>query len=179
VIHVTQKTKLNLNITFKTILEFFCIFILVSCVSHQYQLKIQHGPLAVWDIENLSPTGEMQTNLGEFLSSGIIQFLSDERGMDIIERQRLVQLLEELNIGSSEIVSQDTKLRLGRLAGARLMIFGGYQRIGSKIRFDLRLVDVETGTVVNTATRTIASQSPDQWLRVVKQLASELVKNYR
>ncbi|MDD5762902.1 MAG: hypothetical protein PHP88_10410, partial [bacterium] len=45
-------------------------------------------------------------------------------------------------------------LRLGRITGARQMVFGGYLAIGSRVRIDLRLVDVETGKVLKTATRT-------------------------
>ncbi len=146
-----------------------------SMSSAPARLDLHSVPVAVWDLDNLTPGQGTRPDMGEFLSAGIIQVLQERAGLDVVERERIVQILEELRLGSGELASQDTRLRLGRMAGARCMVFGGYQEIGGKVRFDLRLVDVETGKVLATSSRTVASLSMDEWLPAVQQAALDLV----
>ncbi|MBE0617892.1 MAG: hypothetical protein IH608_08210 [Proteobacteria bacterium] len=89
---------------------------------------------------------------GEILAGKVAETLQ-ARDYPVVERQRLAMLLEELSLGSGALADESTRLRVGRLSGARLMVFGGYQVFGEQARVDLRLVDVETGRVVRAAQR--------------------------
>jgi curli biogenesis system outer membrane secretion channel CsgG len=75
----------------------------------------------------------------------------------LVERERLLAVLRELNLGSSGLADDATALRIGRLTGARMMLFGAYQIVAGQMRLDLRLVDVETSLVLSTAEQTVAS----------------------
>lgn len=158
------------------------VLILLLSACHGYT-PVSTGPdihgasVAVWDLDDLSPAIEAVPNMGEFLSAGIIQALQDQKGIDVIEREKIVEVMEELRLGSSELADQETRLRLGRLAGARYMVFGGYQAIEGILRIDLRLVDVETGKVLATSSRTLTSKAPGEWLPAARQAALELVKD--
>ena len=55
------------------------------------------------------------------------------------------------------------------------MIFGIYQTIGDQTRIDMRLVAVETGSVVNVAEKTIQSVGGSQMIDAVGEAAEELL----
>lgn len=131
------------------------------------------GPVAVWDLDDLTPASAAQGGLGELLAGSVIEALQG-KGYEVVERQRLLLVLEELKLGSAELADENTRLRLGRLSGARWMVFGGIQAFGGQMRVDLRLVEVETGKVRKAAQRTAARDLSRQ-LEAVRDAAGELV----
>jgi hypothetical protein len=54
------------------------------------------------------------------------------------------------------------------------MVFGGYLAVGNRVRMDLRLVDVETGRVVRTASRTGPSGGIQALLDLCGKAADDL-----
>ncbi|MGA1870926.1 MAG: FlgO family outer membrane protein [bacterium] len=124
------------------------ILIFVCCASRHTLYK--RATFAVWDLDDVSPTEGGSFNLRELLSAQIMQGLK-EKDYSVVERERLIIFLEELQIGTSSLIDESTRLHLGKLVGAHYMLFGGYLRIENTIRIDLRLVEVETGRVVETA----------------------------
>jgi curli biogenesis system outer membrane secretion channel CsgG len=131
-------------------------------------------PIAVWDVENLSTSGGRSSGLGELLSSQVIEALQKRGDFTVVEREHLILALEELGLGTTSVVDEATQLELGRLVGARLMVFGGYQVIEDKMSLDLRLVEVETGRVLK-ATRKITSASDlAGWLRAAEEATAGL-----
>jgi len=135
----------------------------------------QTSAVAVWDLENLNPSEVIGADMGELLAAEVIETLKGSRAFQVVERQRLILALEELNLSSSALVNDATRLRIGRLVGARFRVFGGYFVLGGMMRLDLRLVEVETGTVVKAAERTAAAGDLAGWLKVTRQAAEELI----
>ena len=131
--------------------------------------------VAVWDLENLNPNAGFGTDMGELLASEVIETLKAADAFQVVERQRLVQTLEELNLGSSALADDATRLKIGHIVGARFMVFGSYFVIGESMRLDLRLVEVETGTIVKAAEKTTAAGDLNGWLEVSRQAAEELI----
>ncbi|MCI5122195.1 MAG: hypothetical protein D3908_13585 [Candidatus Electrothrix sp. AUS4] len=114
--------------------------------------------LAVWDLENFSITeNQILDDMQEFLTAKVTETLKEQGGYVVIERQKLLLALEELSLGSSELADENSRLEIGRLIGAQLMVFGGYQQVGEQLRIDLRMVEVESGAVVRTAEHTAAT----------------------
>lgn len=157
-----------------------CFLIVASCGGQKaaYTPKSygEGSVVAVWDPEDFSITehpalGEMQ----EFFAARISETLSAAGGYELVERQKLLLALEELNLGSSALASESSRLQVGRVVGAQLMIFGGYQLIGKQFRVDLRLVDVESGVVVKAAEQTVTSADIEGWLRAVEESAVQLI----
>jgi len=93
----------------------------------------------------------------------------------VVERKRLVLALEELRLGTTSLVDEATRLRLGKIVGARWMIFGGYMVVAGKMRLDLRLVEVETGKVRKAAQKTTASSDFTEWMATTRSAAEELL----
>lgn len=132
------------------------------------------GAVAVWDLDDLTEASAPESGLGELLAGPVIAALQ-QRGYTVVERQRLLLLLEELRLGSTALADESTRLQLGRLSGARWMVFGGYQAYGGRLRVDLRVVDVETGKVLRAAQRTVASGDLPWQLEAARAVALDLV----
>ncbi len=130
--------------------------------------------VAVWNIEDLSPIKSNEPDLGEFIAATIIETLEKKCEFKMVEREKLLLTLEELSLGSSELASENSRLRIGKILGAKLMVFGAYQLIGDVIRLDLRLVNVEQGLVVNAASSEADAKNLDARLKGAEVAAMEL-----
>lgn len=135
----------------------------------------QGGTIAVWDLEDASVQPRVDADLNEFFSAKMIETVMNTGKYTAVERKQLLLVLEELNLGSSAVVDQGTRLRIGEMLCAQLMIFGIYQTIGDQTRIDMRLVAVETGSVVNVAEKTIQSVGGSQMIDAVGEAAEELL----
>jgi len=130
--------------------------------------------IAVWDLEDLSPTQDGRPDLGPLLAARITETVKESSPYNVVERERLSLVLQELNLGSAAISDESTRLRLGKLVGADLMIFGGYQVISDTMRLDLRLVEVETGKILKASEKTAVSGDIAGWLNAAGEAAKEL-----
>jgi curli biogenesis system outer membrane secretion channel CsgG len=92
----------------------------------------------------------------------------------VVERERLLLALQELNLATTSLTDESTRLQIGRIVGAQLMIFGGYQVIVDKMRLDLRLVEVESGSILKAAEKTTSATDVSEWLRAAREAALEL-----
>ncbi|MCX8117572.1 MAG: CsgG/HfaB family protein [Desulfobacterota bacterium] len=155
---------------------FLCgLWILTGCAtSPPGEQKVE--TIAVWDLDDLSPAKGTRLPMGEILAGKIIEFLKERREYVVVERQRLLLALEELRLGSTALVDEATRLRLGKMLGAKQMVFGGYQVIGGQMRLDLRLVEVETGRVRRAVQKTSASGSLEGWMEATRKAAEELLR---
>jgi curli biogenesis system outer membrane secretion channel CsgG len=134
------------------------------------------GPraVAVWNLEDVSPEASSQPDLGQVLSGEILQTIKERADVRVVEREKLVAIMEELKLGSSDLADDSTRLRVGRMIGAAEMVFGGYMVVGGTMRIDLRRVDVETGKVVKTAKKTAGSNDITGWIKASQDAAAEL-----
>jgi len=146
--------------------------LIISCASG---INNSTQSIAVWDLDNLSPEGASPSDLGELLSVEVIKTIQESGRYSVIERERLSMALEELNLGSTALVDENTRLKLGQLSSAQLMVFGGYQVIGDTMRLDLRLVDVETGRIRKAVKKITAAENISGWLDSAKSAAEELL----
>jgi len=130
--------------------------------------------IAVWDLDDFSPSDTSKPQLGELLSGQVIETLQKREDYTIVERERLLLALQELHLGSSSLADEANRLKLGRLVGARFMVFGGYQVIGNQMRLDLRLVEVETGKVLKAVHKMSSANDLPGWLDTAIKAAEEL-----
>jgi TolB-like protein len=132
--------------------------------------------IAVWDVENLSAQSSSYPDLSEIFSQEIISKISEQPGIQAVERQKLLSVLEELKLGSSNLADDSSRLKIGKMLGARQMIFGSYLISGSVMRIDLRRVDCETGRVVKSSKMTTDSGDVKKWIQAAGTAAQILVK---
>ncbi|OGP80602.1 MAG: hypothetical protein A2V86_16885 [Deltaproteobacteria bacterium RBG_16_49_23] len=67
--------------------------------------------------------------------------------VQVVERVLVERLLEELNLGSSELANPETALHLGRVLAARLIGTGSLLYLPQGTLFSLRLIDTETSAI--------------------------------
>ncbi len=112
---------------------------------------LAQGGVAVWDFDHHGLDGPQASALAPVsraLSELLIEALLAQPGLQVVERSRLREILDEQKLGSSALADGDTRLRLGRLAGAKHMVFGSLVQIGDMARLDVRLVAVATTEVL-------------------------------
>ncbi|MCA9553768.1 MAG: hypothetical protein KC933_27250, partial [Myxococcales bacterium] len=99
------------------------------------------------------------------LRKGLAQMLiSDLPAGDaytLVERDRLQDVLDELELSKSVKVDPATAQKVGKLLGARYLVLGGYFDLMGTLRVDARVVRVETGEVVRSVG---AHGKPDDFL---------------
>ena len=106
--------------------------------------------VVVWDFDNQSPPG-MSTGadyLRRSLSENLTASLLQTGSLQVVERQRLKDLLAEQKLSSTELADQDARVRLGRIVGAGRMVFGGYFVLGDEVQVHVRVVDTATSRVL-------------------------------
>jgi len=108
--------------------------------------------VAVLDFANNSIGPASATaGLGQVFADQIFERLSGQPGIVVVDRESIEKILEELSLSSQGLTEAEGRLRLGKLLGAQYLILGGYMAIGSAIRIDARVVEVERGTVEGIA----------------------------
>lgn len=115
-----------------------------------------------------------------FLRKGLTQMLvSDLTGVseiDIVERVRLQDALEELELNRTNKIDQSSANRIGKLLGARYLVMGGYFDIAGTLRMDARVVEVETGKIVASIGK---HSKAAEFMDLEQHLAAELARVFR
>ena len=106
-----------------------------------------------------------------------VRLQSDPR-ISIVERQMLDKLLQELNLGSSELASADTQRRLGQVLSASLLGFIDFAPAGSGPALYLRLVDTETTSIVFQTNTAVDERNPSTTVdAVLTRLLDDVAAN--
>lgn len=115
------------------------LFILATTISAENRI-------AVLPFQN---NGDSTNN---YLQKGIADMfttaLSQQKGITVIERSRVADLLQEMEFSLTGAVNEKSAVELGNLSGANQVVLGSFITLGSEIRIDARLVDVEKGVVI-------------------------------
>ena len=131
--------------------------------------------VAVWDLENLNPDVPMDAAVGDLLAAVVIETIAASGKFSVVERERLLLALEELNLGTTGLVSEDSRLRIGKIVGARWMVFGSYFVFQETMCLVLRLVEVETGRIVKAAQQKSSSTDINEWLKTAREATLQLL----
>ncbi len=121
-----------------------------------------------FDYEGTTPGMEV---LRKGLAQMLITDLKPTEGVTFVERGRLEDVLKELDLASSSRVDKATAARLGKLLGARYLIVGGYFDLGTTLRIDARVVEVETGRILDAHG---ANSAADDLMGAERQLVEAL-----
>lgn len=151
------------------------IAFVMACAGGGGAVDRQPISVAVWDLEDLSLIAHGQTGIGEFMAAKITARVNQMENYQAVERQQLLKAIEELNVGSSDLADTQTRLKLGQIIGVQQMVFGAFQVAGSSLRLDLRRIDVASGKVLKTGTKSASADNVNGWLSAADHAAIELM----
>jgi TolB-like protein len=105
--------------------------------------------LAVFALEDLAPSEDTK-GLGEEIAATLTGGFARSGKVRIVERKRLRQILEELQLGNPGLVDERTAARAGRLLGANALVLGSFLKFRDSVRIHVRVVKTETGEILST-----------------------------
>lgn len=98
--------------------------------------------------------------------------LEENPEIRLVERERIRQVLEEIELGESGRVDRESAVQAGRILGAHYVITGGFVIDRREtLRLDARAVSVETSLIEQVETVT---DDADNLLRAVQRLGRQL-----
>jgi TolB-like protein len=94
---------------------------------------------------------ERYAHLGRAMSSMMISHLSIIDRIQLVERERIEEVMAELDLQYSGRVDPETAQSLGMIVGAEYMVFGAFVTVDPEMRLDTRVTRTETTEIVTTA----------------------------
>jgi len=85
-------------------------------------------------------------NVQDMLYTNLIQ-----RGMTVVEREKMEQVLNELGESFSGIIDSSTAAEIGKMLGVEAIVVGTVADMGNSVDLRTRLVDVEKGAAITAA----------------------------
>lgn len=93
------------------------------------------------------------------ITSELTSELNSSGRVRVVERILIERLLEELNLGSSELADPETSLKLGKVLAAKLLGTGSLYQLPNETVFTFRLIDTETSEIPLLTTKQLAFKS--------------------
>jgi len=85
-------------------------------------------------------------NVQDILYTNLIQ-----RGMTVVEREKMEQVLEELGKSFTGMLDSSTAAEIGKMLGVEAIVVGTVADMGNSVDLRARLLDVEKGTAITAA----------------------------
>ena len=85
-------------------------------------------------------------NVQDILYTNLIQ-----RGMTVVEREKMEQVLNELGKSFSGMLDSSTAAEIGKMLGVEAIVVGTVADMGNSVDLRVRLVDVEKGAAITAA----------------------------
>ena len=108
------------------------------------------------------------------LAGMLITDLSNINMLDIVERERLEEIIKEQKLSNSKKFDPSTAAKLGKLLGAEIILTGSYFEMFGTFRIDARFINVETGEILKSEGVDGASKN---FFKLQKQLVWKVIKN--
>ena len=108
------------------------------------------------------------------LTLQLTDYLNQSKRVQVVERALLDKLLEELNLGSSELADPQTALRLGKVLAAKLIGTGSLLNLPAGTSLTMRLIDTETTAIPMVLNRDLGAQTGVE--KDLYQLNREILK---
>jgi len=137
-------------------------------------------PLTMWLMEFKAQGYSLQEGEERLLVSGIADQVLQQSRVQLVERALLDKLLQELKLGTSEMVDRNTALSLGRILAARLIVSGQILYSEAQTQVSMRLIETETGRITAAVNESFGGAVPASVLteRLSDALLEKLSKLY-
>ena len=127
--------------------------------------------VAVLDFDNNSGRDEYE-NIGAGLAAMTISDLSSVPALQLVERERLRDVVVEQQLQHTTLFDSSTAVRTGKLGGAQYIVTGSFTAVRPSVHIDTRVISVESGQIVKTAQVT---GKEDKLFDLQQKLTQELI----
>jgi len=105
--------------------------------------------LAVMYFEDI-PDPEDKDHTGDMLTNLLITSLSQLRGVEVISKERLLEIQKDMGQADEKSLSPSSAMRIANRAGVTTMLIGSIVQKTPKLAVTTQLVDVKSGKVTNS-----------------------------
>ena len=131
--------------------------------------------VAIMDFKN---NGHKDYNyLQSSLSSMLATTFALSNRIQVVERSQLEKIVSEMKIGMSGLVDAKQAAHVGRVAGANMVVLGSFTNLGTSIRVDAKVINVETGIIIPKATASAKADKIGELDVAIDSLARVLLAN--
>jgi len=103
--------------------------------------------VAPFRTEGLDPSLQW---LGKSFADALLNRLQKARTVRVVEREFLDQVLAEMKLQSSSLIDEKSAVQVGRILGAKVMIFGSVAVLGDEALARARIVGVERAELLGS-----------------------------
>lgn len=128
--------------------------------------------IAVLYFENQANEPGHSDPLAKGLCSMMVSHLSVDGDSEIVERDRIEEVIAELKLSQSDLFEMSIAPKIGKLIGAKRLMLGSYFQHGETFRIDARIVEVETGLTLSAAG---VEGKPEEFSLLLQKLAAKIV----
>lgn len=114
--------------------------------------------VAVLYFENHSQKNDELDGFAKGMLPMVVESLQKTKKYHLVERDRLDAALAELKLAKDGVVDAAAAAKMGKMLGASHLVMGSVFQAFGRYRIDARMVNVETGSVVQTASATGSSE---------------------
>ncbi len=118
--------------------------------------------------------GKVEDYVGSILSDSLRNFLQQTGRYEVVDRQHMKAMLKEMKMQLSGIVDEETAVAMGKMLGAKGLVFGSVAKLGNMWAINMQMTSVETGRVLATAEERCACAEEDLFL-AISTAASRLI----
>ncbi|MEW6355189.1 MAG: FlgO family outer membrane protein [Planctomycetota bacterium] len=108
--------------------------------------------VAVLGFKNLR-NDENSDWIGAVTAETLATKLAGLRALSVIEREQIQKVIEEQNLQATVLVDSNAAVKTGRLLGAQSVVVGSFVVAEGQVRFNVRIVEVESGEVLDAMTQ--------------------------
>ena len=102
--------------------------------------------VAVLNFHNTTGNPQL-AHLEESIPEALITDLAHRKGIRLVERKRLKDVMDEVALEMTGALDLDQAAKVGELVGATMMVLGSYTLTGDQLELNARLVDVASGEI--------------------------------
>jgi len=114
---------------------------------------------------------EIITHFGRYLAERISVNLSNDKSIQTVDRNNIEVIISEQKLQLSGIVDENSAVNIGKITGATHIVFGTIAEFQNYVGLDLKIVNVENGTVIGGVSPRIETT------RNIATLVSTIVKS--
>jgi TolB-like protein len=149
--------------------------IIAPSIAHAKSKAQKSKPrVAVLYFDNNTDEGKSNP-LSKGFADMLITDLSASNEVTVVEREKLQALLDETALQQTKFFDPSTAVRIGKGLGATHVVAGAFMKVAPKMRVDVRLIEISTGTVVLSA----KVQGPsNEVFELEQQLVEKFLKKF-